>query len=208
MARTTGPAMSLSASGSLGGALVFSNWKGRPYVRTLVTPSNPRSALQVGIRAMMQFLSQHWDSLTAPNKATWSDPAENKNVSTFNAFIGYNMARWRDGFGPTDEWPAARIISPINIVTLAPTVQERSVTLDVAWSSNADTIGCVIYRSSTGSFTPGWNNARHIIPNYHPTAIAWVDSPLQPGTYYYDAASITADGVVGAEVGEELATVV
>lgn len=208
MARTTGPAMSLSASGSLGGALVFSNWKGRPYVRTLVTPSNPRSALQVGIRAMMQFLSQHWDSLTVGNKATWSDPAENKNVSTFNAFIGYNMARWRDGFGPTDEWPAARIISPINIVTLAPTVQERSVTLDVAWSSNADTIGCVIYRSSTGSFTPGWNNARHIIPNYHPTDIAWVDSPLQPGTYYYDAASITADGVVGTEVGEELATVV
>lgn len=208
MARTTGPAMSLSASGSLGGALVFSNWKGRPYVRTLVTPSNPRSALQVGIRAMMQFLSQHWDSLTVGNKATWSDPAENKNVSTFNAFIGYNMARWRDGFGPTDEWPAARIISPINIVTLAPTVQERSVTLDVAWSSNADTIGCVIYRSSTASFTPGWNNARHIIPNYHPTDIAWVDSPLQPGAYYYDAASITADGVVGAEVGEELATVV
>lgn len=207
MARTTGPAMSLSASGSLGGALVFSNWKGRPYVRTLVTPSNPRSLLQVGVRAMMQFLSQHWDGLSAPNKATWTDPADAKNVSTFNAFIGYNMARWRDGFSPTDEWPAARIISPINLVTLTATVQERSVTLDVNWASNADTIGCLIFRSPTATFSPGWNNTRHVIPNYHPTDIAWVDSPVEPGTYYYDAASITADGLIGTEVGEEQAIV-
>jgi len=201
MARTTGPAMSLSASGSLGGALVFSNWKGRPYVRTLVTPSNPRSLLQVGVRAMMQFLSQHWDGLSVPDKATWTDPAEAKNVSTFNAFIGYNMARWRDGFPPANEWPAARIITPKNLTTLTTTVQERSVTLDVTWTGDADQMGVILYRSPAAIYTPGWNNTRHVIPNYSLAALAWVDSPLDPGTYYYDAAAITNDGLYGAWFG-------
>jgi hypothetical protein len=35
--------MSLDARGKFAGALVFTNWKGRPVVRQLVTPSNPQS---------------------------------------------------------------------------------------------------------------------------------------------------------------------
>lgn len=46
MAKTTGPLMSLDASGSFGGTLVFSKWKGRGYVRQLVTPANPHAAGQ------------------------------------------------------------------------------------------------------------------------------------------------------------------
>jgi hypothetical protein len=208
MARTTGPAMSLAASGSLGGALVFSNWKGRPYVRSLVTPSNPRSILQVGIRAMMQFLSQHWDIVSAPNRATWQEPADAKNVSTFNAYVSYNMARWRDGFPPTNEWPAARVLTPLNLASLNTTVQERSVTLDIAWTGDADQMGVILFRSPTGTYTPGWNNTRHVIPAYDLSNLQWVDSPLQPGTYYYDAATITLDGVMGTPVGEVPAVVV
>ena len=46
MAKVTGPLMSMDASGAFGGALVFGKWKGRPTVRQLVTPSNPKSANQ------------------------------------------------------------------------------------------------------------------------------------------------------------------
>lgn len=42
--------MSLSASGSFGGAMVFSHSKGRNIVRQLVIPSNPRTEAQVAVR--------------------------------------------------------------------------------------------------------------------------------------------------------------
>jgi hypothetical protein len=38
--------MSMEASGAFGGALVFGKWKGRPTVRQLVIPANPKSANQ------------------------------------------------------------------------------------------------------------------------------------------------------------------
>jgi hypothetical protein len=46
MAKVTSPLMSLDASGSIAGALTFSKWKGRNYVRQLVIPANPRTTGQ------------------------------------------------------------------------------------------------------------------------------------------------------------------
>lgn len=42
--------MSMSASGSIASTITFSIWKGRAYVRQLVTPSNPSSVDQVANR--------------------------------------------------------------------------------------------------------------------------------------------------------------
>ncbi len=50
MAKTTGPLFSMDASGKFGGALVFTKWKGRPVVRQLVVPSNPRTLTQNSAR--------------------------------------------------------------------------------------------------------------------------------------------------------------
>ena len=46
MAKVSGPLFSVDASGSYAGSLVFSKWKGRNYVRQLVTPSNPHTLNQ------------------------------------------------------------------------------------------------------------------------------------------------------------------
>lgn len=46
MAKVTGPLMSMSASGKLGDAIVFSIWKGSAYVRQFVIPSNPKTGDQ------------------------------------------------------------------------------------------------------------------------------------------------------------------
>lgn len=43
MAKVTGPLMSLEASGTIGNALTFSRWVGRPYVRRYTVPSNPQT---------------------------------------------------------------------------------------------------------------------------------------------------------------------
>ena len=43
MAKVTGPLMSLEASGTIGNALTFSRWVGRPYVRRYTIPGNPQT---------------------------------------------------------------------------------------------------------------------------------------------------------------------
>lgn len=43
MAKVTGPLMSLEASGTIGNALTFSRWVGRPYVRRYTVPANPQT---------------------------------------------------------------------------------------------------------------------------------------------------------------------
>jgi len=53
MAKVTGPLHSDTASGTVAGATVFSRWKGRPYVRQLVTPHNPKSDDQAEARLYM-----------------------------------------------------------------------------------------------------------------------------------------------------------
>ena len=62
MAKVSGPLMSMDARGAFAGALVFSNWKGRPVVRQLVTPGNPASAAQMTVRNQLRLtaVAQHF----------------------------------------------------------------------------------------------------------------------------------------------------
>lgn len=53
MAKVFGGLLSLDASGKFGRTLVYSKWRGVPYARLLVTPSNPRTALQVATRVAL-----------------------------------------------------------------------------------------------------------------------------------------------------------
>lgn len=58
MAKVNGPLMSMDASGKLGDAIVFSKWKGRNYVRQLVTPANPQTADQKTVRSILGTLAK------------------------------------------------------------------------------------------------------------------------------------------------------
>ena len=105
MVKLAGPMMSLDASGTVANTVTFSKWKGRPYVRMRVIPSNPKSGGQVGMRSMSRFLTQIWASLTAGNKATWEERATAAAISPFNAFLSFNQFRWRNFLGVTKEFP-------------------------------------------------------------------------------------------------------
>ncbi len=58
MAKVNGPFMSLSASGQFAKTLVASIWKGRPYMRQLVIPANPRTAGQQNVRAILGVIAK------------------------------------------------------------------------------------------------------------------------------------------------------
>jgi hypothetical protein len=53
MAKVTGPLMSMTASGKIADAIVFTGWKGIAVVRQFVIPANPQSAGQGDTRIMI-----------------------------------------------------------------------------------------------------------------------------------------------------------
>ena len=208
MVRVKAPALSLEASGSLGGALVFSKWKGRPYVRTLVTPANPKSGGQVGMRAMLKWLSQNWAALSAGDQATWLGRANQSVISAFNAYVSYNQFRWRDFLAPSTADPAAAVDTPATLGALSLTLGVRSITASQAVTTAADGWGVLFFRSPTGTFWTAFDNLIGAGLIVGTAAVTWVDSPLAPGAYYYDTRTFTEDGQLSIETGEQTETVV
>lgn len=98
----TAPLMSLTASKTLGNTLVFSQWKGRFYVRLKVTPYNPKSDYQTGIRTTLRMGVLYFSKgsyLTAGDKAAWNvyGNAESPAVSGINRFMRNFVADNYDG---------------------------------------------------------------------------------------------------------------
>lgn len=207
MVRVQAPMMSLEASGSIAGALVFSKWKGRPYVRELVKPANPKSGGQVGIRAMLRFLSQDWQNLSTVKQATWLDRANAKVISTFNAYIGYNVYRWRDFLGPTDSDPEATTDTPPTLGAGSATAGVRSITVSQPITTANDGWAVAFFRSPTTTFASTFDKLRYIGKIVGTAAVNFVDSPLAPGTYYYEMRSFTMDGQMSAGTAEVNAVV-
>jgi hypothetical protein len=201
--------MSLDASGSVAGTLTFSKWKGRNYVRQLVTPSNPKSDLQVSTRAMMKFLSRQWTpELTTANKATWEDDAAALAVSPFNAFIKTNLQRWTQFTSPVK-------VTPVTAVGTAPTFTTPPASVGavgqatISWDINAlnNAWGLMIFRSPTTGFTPGRTTLIGVALLKILTTDTFIDTPVDAGAWFYNYQSFTDDGVKSANIGQTSATV-
>lgn len=90
MTRVQGPMFSVTASGTIGDAIVYSNWKGLPYVRSRVIPANPRTAGQVSIRETMTAgVSTYQDTNQVPvtSRLSWDYYASGTGMSGFNRYI-------------------------------------------------------------------------------------------------------------------------
>ena len=188
--------------------MVYSTWKGRPYVRSLVKPANPKSGGQVGMRAMLKFLSQDWTNLAAGNQATWEDRAKQAVISEFNAFIGYNQFRWRDFLPPTQHDPEDTTDTPATLGAFSLTLGVRSITCTQAVTTAGDGWGILFFRSTTVSFSTAFDNLIAVKPIDGTNDVVHVDSPLDPGTYYYNTRECTQDGQLSPETGEQTETVV
>jgi hypothetical protein len=195
MVLVTGPAMSLDASGSLAGTLVFSKWMGRNYARQLVKPKNPKTAMQTAIRAMMRALSQDWKNLSAEAQANWADMAKANSYSPFNAYISFNMLRWRMYAGPTinPEYTSGSGTQP-SAVSLVADGGPASVQLEITVAALNTGWGLVLHRSFEGTAPPLMANVIAIIPIADDGVFTYVDSPLPKGDYYYYLSTFTTDG--------------
>lgn len=204
MAKITGPLMSVSASGSFGGAMVFSSAKGVPYVRQLVVPRNPNSNAQQGVRANMSGLNKLWAAMSALDKATWDARAKQLGQSPWNAFVKVNQKDFANGMGNQRQDPAEASTPPSIPTAIADAVEGRQATISWKEPANGDCFGTFVWISDTQGFTPAPGNLKAIAPGTGTpgTDTAVVVPNLDPGTYYYRVRSFDFAGdfgVVGAE---------
>lgn len=196
MVKLAGPLFSMDASGTIGNAVTFSKWKGRPYARQRVIPSNPQSGPQVGIRAMMKFLAQQWAGLGAVPKASWDTRAAQTAISAFNAFCAYNINRWRSFKGPSQDDPAAEVAAAGDAPTTTISAGIRQLQLSIAHGVASPTWGWLIYRSTVTGFTPAYSNLVAVIPTTADPDV-YIDAGLAAGQYFYRIGGISSDGLKG-----------
>ena len=207
MVKVNAPAMSLDASGSLGGAMVFSKWKGRNYVRSLVKPANPKSALQVAMRSMWKFTSQDWKNISSNDQADWNDLAEQGVYSPFNAYMSVNQDRWRNFLAPSQVYPVTASGSVGSFGSPSATAGVRQIEYEVSLNTVNSNWGLVIFRNTSTSPSAVLSEVIAVVLANTATTIKYVDTPLDPGTYFYDAVSFSTDGNYGSQLGAVNATV-
>lgn len=115
MAKVSGPLLSLDARGKIGGAIVFSGWKGIQTVRQLVTPANPRSADQLVTRAKLavagkatkvtEYNSSFADYMRtiAPNGQSWASYIQKDLLGANFANINAAITAYNDGGNSTEK---------------------------------------------------------------------------------------------------------
>lgn len=202
MVKVNGPMFSLGASGTLAKTIVFANWKGRPYVRERVIPSNPKSGGQTGRRAMMRFLAQSWSLVSAGNKATWQTLADTGVFSPFNAYTQTNMKRWHNFMTGSEAYPATETGNPSDNALTAATWEENRIKLTLSGLSLGDAWGMIIYAATSPGFTPAVGNAIIIDPDGTIAShdIFW--TPPSVTTWYFNSMAFSDDGVILAAGGE------
>lgn len=201
MALASGPLFSLDARGKMGGALVFSNWKGRPTIRKLVTPSNPQTGAQTGQRAGIQFLSQAWAAMSANNKALWQALAEEGKYSPFNAYTRFNLDRWVQFLDPTQGPALAAGTAPV-MGALTVTGGVRQISVSQVITTPNDIWGMWIATSLTTGFTPAKADVDAGV-RYTASPLTYVITGVAPGTWYVRTRGFANGGASTAWVAQQ-----
>lgn len=205
----TGPLFSLSASGQIAKALVYSTWKGRNYVREYVIGANPNTLDQRTRRAMMGFLSKWWAGLDATEQGSWATDAAARNISPFNQMMSVNMDRQTDSLGPTgNNTPAGGALTgTLNDIAITAGIGKITAVI-----TNTTNLGASEYNMLTISDTSfadasnTLNSAAFGLKAISDQTIEITD--LEPGTYYIGGAIFNEGGTLSAYVASTPGSVV
>lgn len=91
MARTTAPLLSFGASGQIAKTQVYSSWRGIPYVRRHVVPSNPQTVDQMSTRNTFSFLQNVYKFAGPLWTAAWRAYASGQPFTDRNGFTKQNL---------------------------------------------------------------------------------------------------------------------
>lgn len=204
MAKSQAGLLSLGTTGKFAGSMVFVQGKSGTVIRQLVTPTNPKSAAQVGTRSMMQWASREWAQLTAPEQATWLDAVAKADESPFNAFVRVAMNQWKNGLGAQSEFPTVAEAAPAIPTAFTATVTGKQVT--IAWTDPAARVFAVaVHFSAAAIASPGPANAVKVVDAGVLQAIV---SDLAAGTYHYGVRAFSHEGIFGPMTADDTFVIV
>lgn len=206
MAKTKGTALSVEAAGKLAGALCYSTWRGRPYIKLKRDAKQPRAPLQLGSRAVMAFLTAQWASFSASIKASWQPEAEARNIPPYNFYLSYNLAQFQQGHGISYWYPPPRSATPDQISNWSATPSIRHAKIWFTRPGTGNSWCEILCRSTTSGFTPGHATCVSLLP--YTWSMTWIDGPIPAGTYYYRIGVVPDDGTPPAYHADEKSAVV
>jgi len=203
MAGVRGPLFGFDASGSIANTLVWAKWKGRPYVRQLVIPSNPRTIFQRGVRAMFGFCSSYYTNLTTVEKNAWIFEATADQITGMNAWI-------RDSQTNRVNDRSAR-----NLPTAGPGVAPAAPTFPIAvggpgrytvtWTASVDAFRFTYtaYRDPVMGFTPSPANLVAVkAARAGFEVLTFTETGLTPGTWFLRLKTGNEGGTLGTATAE------
>lgn len=204
VATVSAPLMSLAASGKVGGAIVFSTWKGRPLVRKLVKPHNPKSGLQTGVRAGMRFMTQQWKLLSATIQGHWAAINKSLKITPLNSLVKANQTRIRQGLGLIQDPTLAAGAVEAAPGTLAATALPKSINVTWIDSVGANDWCTLIWMSTVAAFVPSTATLVAIVAK---GTQKWAATGLVSGTpYYFRAGGSETGGTLGTLAAQVTAT--
>ena len=137
----------------LGENVVFSMWKGRPYMREYVIPANPKTPGQTANRLHMAAIIELYQTHvkgTPAHKTAWNVAALPKTISGYNLFCQYGR---KDGI----------TITALAAATLDVSIDASAIPSDRVSMMSVSTLGVPIEISTKrglGSYIPGdWSTA-------------------------------------------------
>lgn len=115
MAIVKAPALSLEASGNLGG-INYTRWRGRAVARSSWTPTIPNTTKQIAIQALLTFATVNWSTVfTEEQREGWGEYAKTQTVidrlgdvhcpSGYNLYVSRQIQAARVGGGVLFEPP-------------------------------------------------------------------------------------------------------
>lgn len=131
MARTTGPLLSLGGAGQIAKTQVYSTWRGIPYARQYVKPSNPNTVEQQATRSVFSFMNSMWKLAPTNVQVPWTANAKGKQFTDRNKFIGDNVKLLR---GEAD----------IEKLVLSPGANGGMVAADLTGTPGSGTLGATL----------------------------------------------------------------
>jgi hypothetical protein len=171
--------MMTDARGKLGGH-VFSQNRSGNYIRTKVTPSNPRTVAQQTARFYLANFSKAWATLTVAEITAWNASVSNwarnnvfgnlKNPTGKNLYVKLNTLLANIGAAAISSPPIPASLSEIKTLAIATCTAS---TQTISWSSGAVPAAENWLLEATKCVSPGKNNVSNqyrVIANIAPAA--------------------------------------
>ena len=180
-------ALVVDGRGKLGGHVAAQN-RGGSYLRTKVTPSNPQTTYQTGVRNLFGAISASWSALTAERRAAWNNAVEDwKRTNIFGdlkipsgkaLYQRLNQQAMVVGFSEISTPPVKADIPPSNVTAVEIDTTAETITATGLYNG----IDAKVQVFSSGVVSAGTSFVKNLMRVIGYTS----GGPYSPGDAYED----------------------